>query len=232
MKCSKTTEWNNNQKLLRTYIGKEDMFNTAIDMCLNQHSMVHMSAVSNNKQVTIEDELWNNITEEIFRGFVNYDHGTIARNMWHTTRIEDITMNLLVAEDQQVFKTDNWQERLNITIQDTGNAMTNKEVIEFSSNVDMSELIKYRTEVGKKSQQIIKSLTYTSLKQKIKPSGLKVIIDQGAVLNVDGANWLIDFWAKKNIAGILLMPATRHNMVHINQSKRIKNRLIKKQRDL
>jgi hypothetical protein len=96
----------------------------------------------------------------------------------------------------------------------------------------MSELIKYRTEVGKKSQQIIKSLTYTSLKQKIKPSGLKAIIDQGAVLDVDGANWLIDFWAKKNIAGILLMPATRHNMVHINQSKRIKNRLIKKQRDL
>lgn len=208
------------------------MFNTTIDMCLNQHSMVHTSAMSNNKQVTIEDELWNNITEEIFRGFVNSDHGTIARNMWHTTRIEDITMNLLVAEDQQVFKTDNWQERLNITIQDTGNAMTNKEVIEFSSNVDMSELIKYRTEVGKKSQQIIKSLTYISLKQKIKSSGLKAILDQGAVLDVDGANWLIDFWAKKNIAGILLMPATRHNMVHINQSKRIKNRLIKKQRDL
>ncbi len=231
MKDTLTTEWNNNQKLLRTLISKDSTHSAAIDLCLKQHAMVHRSEVSDYHQSTLEDPLWNNITEDIFRDFVNSDHGTIARNMWHSTRIEDITMNLLVAEDIQVFKTDNWQERLNTTIQDTGNAMTNQEVIEFSRNVNMPELINYRVAVGKKSQQIINTLSYKDLKTRVSLSGLKAIIDQGAVLDIEGANWLIDFWSKKNVAGILLMPATRHNLVHINQSKRIKQKLIKRQRD-
>jgi hypothetical protein len=47
---------------------------------------------------------------------------------------------------------------------------------------------------------------------------LKRIIDEGAVLDVEASNWLIDFWGRKNVAGILLMPATRHHVVHLNES--------------
>ncbi len=35
---------------------------------------------------------------------------------------------------------------------------------------------------------------------------------------------LIDYWGNRTFAGLLLMPPTRHNMVHLNEAYRIKNR--------
>ncbi len=45
---------------------------------------------------------------------------------WHITRIEDITMNLLVAGRPQLFRRDGWQARLKIAAADTGNASSRK----------------------------------------------------------------------------------------------------------
>ena len=39
--------------------------------------------------------------------------------------------------------------------------------------------------------------------------------DEGTT-NHEDSIWLLDFWAKKDIAGILLMPPTRHVMLHLN----------------
>lgn len=230
MRDEKLIQWNSQQKTLKSILGKEAGFEEAIQLCLKQHSMVHASDVSKLKESTIEDELWNELDEASFRTFVNQDHGTIARNMWHATRIEDITMNLLVAGESQVFKQDNWQEKLNVNIQDTGNAMTDAEVIDFSNGINMEQLFSYRVAVGTSTRAIIEKLTFLDLKQKMEPSRLKTVLDEGAVLDVEGANWLIDFWGRKNVAGILLMPATRHNLVHINQSKRIKLKVQKRKK--
>ncbi|WP_321282360.1 hypothetical protein [Marinifilum fragile] len=230
MRDKKIIDWNNNQKLLKSLILKKEHFDLAIELCLKQHAMVHSSNVSNNNFNTIEDDLWNCLDDSTFRGFVKTDHGTIARNIWHTTRIEDLTMNILVAGESQILNESNRIEKLNSIIQDTGNAMTDSEVIEFSKHINKEELIRYRVAVGIKTQAILKTLKYDDLKVKIKKSRLQQVLDEGGVLNIDGANWLIDFWGRKNVAGILLMPATRHNLVHINQSKRIKEKLQRKQK--
>ncbi len=196
-------------------------FENTIDLFLKQHTMVHSSKVSNIKNTTFEDELWHNLDEKTFREFVKTDHGTIARNMWHTTRIEDLTMNILVAGDMQILKTDNWIKKLNCIVEDPGNAMTDDEVIEFSKHINMNALRNYRMAVDVRTRKIISSLSLPDLKRKMEKLRLQKILDEGGVLDVEGANWLIDFWGKKTVAGILLMPATRHNLVHINQAKRI-----------
>ena len=82
----------------------------------------------------------------------------------------------------------------------------------------MQELKNYRIAVGRKTREIIKNLTAEDMKKKFNKASLQRIIDEGAVLDVEGANWLIDFWGKKNVSGIILMPATRHHVVHINES--------------
>jgi len=228
MKDKKIIDWNRNQKLLKSSISKRESLDIAIELCLSQHAMVHSSKVTNRNYNTIEDDLWDHLDDRVFREFVKADHGTIARNIWHTTRIEDLTMNILVAGEAQVLKENDRIKKLNCTIQDTGNAMTDAEVIEFSKHINREELIKYRIAVGIKTQDIIKNLKYDDLKVKVEKSRLQQVLDEGGVLNVDGAKWLIDFWGRKNVAGILLMPATRHNLVHINQSKRIKEKLQRK----
>ncbi len=59
----------------------------------------------------------------------NCEH-SITWTIWHIAHIEDIAMNLLVADDQQIFFIENWSDRLNISLRDSGNtqeAMTPKE---------------------------------------------------------------------------------------------------------
>jgi hypothetical protein len=57
---------------------------------------------------------------------------------------------------------------------------------------------------------------------------LQRVLVEGGILNVDGSIWLLDFWGRKNVAGILTMPLTRHQVVHLNDSLKIKAKLIKK----
>ena len=53
---------------------------------------------------------------------------------------------------------------------------------------------------------------------------LNRILNEGGVLDVEGSRWLLDFWGKKNVAGLILMPVTRHQLVHLNDSMKIKKK--------
>lgn len=227
---NKRTLWNSQQNLLREIVLKSDRFDEAMLLCLQQHSMVHSSEMSQTDQVTFEDELWDRLDEAAFRTLLKGKDETIAWDIWHLTRIEDITMNILVDGGNQIINTDNWIEKMHVKVCDTGNAMTNEEIVEFSSTVNMKELRDYRIEVGRQTRKIIQQFQPLDMKRKMEPERLQRILDEGAVLNVEDANWLIDFWGKKNVAGILLMPITRHHLVHINESMDIKKKCSKKTR--
>jgi hypothetical protein len=60
------------------------------------------------------------------------------------------------------------------------------------------------------------------LKKKVASNRIEQIRASGAV--VEAASELLDYWSKRNIAGLLLMPATRHNLVHLNESLRLKEK--------
>lgn len=215
--------WNEKIKKLRDIILKQDKFEESINLCLELHSMVHSSEMAGINIKTFEDELWDELDENTFKTAVKEGH-TIGYSLWHTARIEDITMNILVADDEQVFNIGNWREKINSNIIDTGNAMMENEIIEFSKNINMQELRNYRIAVGRRTREIIKNLKPSDMKRKFINDSLKRILDEGAVVNADGARWLIDFWGRKNVAGIILMPVTRHQVVHINEALSIKKK--------
>lgn len=216
--------WNKDIKYLREIILKKDKLEESKNVALDLHSMVHSSIMSSINKKTFEDELWEGLDEKTFKTSTNEKGRTIAYGIWHSTRIEDITMNLLVLGDEQVFNTGNWKEKINSKVSDTGNAMTKEEIMEFSKDINMQELRNYRIEVGRKTREIIKNLTVTDMKRKFERDSLQRILDEGAVLDVEESNWLIDFWGRKNVLGIILMPATRHNVVHINESLNAKKK--------
>ena len=216
--------WNSKLKYLREILSQKDKIEESKKLFLDLHSMVHSSEMSGIIEKTFEDELWEGLEEEKFRTAINEKGRTVVYGIWHSTRIEDITMNLLVHEGSQVLSEGNWKEKINSTISDTGNALNEEEILEFSKNINMQELKNYRIAVGRKTQEIVKNLTYNDMKKKFEKSQLKRILDEGAVLDVEASNWLIDFWGKKNVAGILLMPGTRHHVVHLNESFRAKKK--------
>ena len=217
-------QWNDRQSEFQIAL-KSKKYYEAIEICLLQHAIVHSGIMTENKFPSFEDELWNNLDDNTFRTLPQNGNYTIAWHIYHVTRIEDITMNYLVVEKDDLFKTENWQKKLNISFTDTGNAMDNNQVKKLSTDINIEELKAYRLEVGKKTRNIILSFKPDDIKRKVKADQIKKILDNGFV--VKEASWLLDFWGRKNISGLLLIPVTRHNLVHLNDSEEIKKKLQK-----
>lgn len=216
--------WNEKLKNFKSIILKSDKFQEAVELFLELHAMVHCSEMSNINSVTFEDELWEGLDELTIRSAVNEKGRTIAYGLWHSARIEDITMNVLVNNSKQIIYTENWIEKINSTIISTGNELSAEEILEFSKNINIEQLKNYRIAVGRKTEEIIKNLEPQDMKRKVKKEDLERIIDERSVSKDESAVWLIDFWGRKNVAGLLLMPAARHHVVHINESLSAKKR--------
>ncbi|MDR2728031.1 MAG: DinB family protein [Chitinispirillales bacterium] len=224
-------DWNPKQQKLREELSGKGNFDEAVKICFSLHGIVHTSPVSSAKSHTYMDEIWDGLSREMFSEPLTQKNNlgrkaTIAWDIWHITRIEDITTNILIANSNQVLNP-TWLKRLGVKVKETGNAMSDNEIARFSRSIDMEALREYRNDVGLRTREIINNLTPQDLKRKFKPESLKRIVDEGGVVEDEKSIWLIDFWGRKNVAGIILMPVTRHQLVHLNECMRIKNKLSK-----
>jgi hypothetical protein len=217
-------EWNLKQKVLRQVLALPDNHPEAMELFLSQHAMVHAAEMSHAGLWSFEDEILEGVSGQQMRLIPhNCDH-SIAWIFWHMTRIEDITMNLLMAGSPQVLLMENWQERMQVVVQDTGNAMTTSAMVELSTTINLEGLRAYRLSVGQRTRQIVKLLKWEQLKQKVDPACLRQITLQGAV--AETASGLLDYWGGLTMAGLLLMPPTRHNFIHLNEALRIRQKIM------
>jgi hypothetical protein len=218
--------WNPQQKQLKSMIRNEGMFEEAKELILYLHSMVHSRTVYGIDETTLEDEVWEDIRDISTFDFITMPtikDVTIARNNWQITRIEDLTVNILIANDKQVLDS-NWLNRLGVDVTDTGNAMSDDEIISLSNKLNMQGLQNYRNAVGIKTRKVLSNLEFCDLKRKATAEGLKRILDEGGVIDHPESIWLLDFWGKKDVAGLINMPVTRHQVVHLNDSLKLKKK--------
>jgi len=137
----------------------------AIDLLLSQHSLLHASEVSGINSPTFEEEIWTDLSDSSAREIpARCDH-SIAWMFWHIARIEDITMNILVAGGSQILHQGGWYDRLCVIAQDTGNAMDLTAIIELSTRIDLTALRQYRSAVGLSTRQIVQQLTSSELER-------------------------------------------------------------------
>jgi hypothetical protein len=100
-------DWNPKQAALKEAVAdakaKPERFKEAIRLCLGLHGNVHSAAVSNAKSPTIFEKLWDGLSRRIFETIPGCaKNATIAWNIGHITRIEDITANILICNGKQV----------------------------------------------------------------------------------------------------------------------------------
>jgi hypothetical protein len=169
---------------------------------------------------SFEDEVLAGITDDQFRELPDHIDRSIAWILWHLARIEDVTMNFLVSGVDQIFQKEHWADRLGISIRHTGNAMSRRQITELSNVINIVELRKYRVAVGRRTEAIIESTNPEDLIEKVSPSRLSQVLVEGAV--TEKALDLIEYWGKRTISGLLLMPPTRHCFIHLNDAARIK----------
>jgi hypothetical protein len=213
---------NKRQTELRRALLSFDQHHRAIQIFLSHHAMLHSAAVAQTGAWSFEDAILDDMNEEQVRRIPRNCEHSVAWLLWHMARIEDVAMNLLVAGSPQVLYQGDWLGRIKMTVCDTGNEMAPQGVAHLSATIDVEALRAYRVAVGRRTQEIVAPLTVADLKQKVDPARLEQVMAQGAL--VEAARGIADYWGRRNVAGLLLMPATRHNIVHLNEALRIKKR--------
>jgi hypothetical protein len=214
--------WNKQHQALTKALQTGDI-PTAQGIFHVHHAMLHTARMSGLNVWSFEDEILNELDESDFRSIPPGSEHSIAWNVWHIARIEDVTMNLLVAGTQQVYFAGDWFNRLGIDFHHTGNAMSTEEISALSTNIDIEILREYRVAVGLRTREIVSGLTQAQCKQSVDAKRIQRVLDEGAV--TQSAHEIVDYWGKRTISGLLLMPATRHNFVHLNECLRIKSKI-------
>lgn len=223
MKDTARKNWNERHKRLRILLSDPTNFPLAIELFLQQHAEVHSGIMSSAGSVSFEDEVIDDMTTEQIRDIHEGMDHSIAWILWHLARIEDVTMNMLVAAKKQVFEVDKWSDKLSAPLIHTGNALSNSNVTKLSREVNIDELRNYRVTVGRQTEEIVKHLDPADINLKVDLARLELVMQEGVL--VEDAREVFDYWSTRTIAGLLLMPPTRHCLIHLNEAARIKDRV-------
>ena len=221
--------WNGQQQALRQSLAHPEEHSKAIELFLRQHAMVHTAEMSGMERWSFEDEALEEVSLEQMRRMPGGCEHSLAWVIWHMTRIEDVTMNLLAAGSHQLLLEGGWSQRLETAARDTGNGMSAGDVAALGNCINLEILRAYRLAVGRRTREIVKALHPSDLREKVDPQRLRQVHLDGAV--VPEAGDLLEYWGGLTLAGLLLMPPTRHNFVHWNEALKIKQKLTKERNE-
>ena len=213
-------EWAELNKTMQLQLKKSESFAAGIETFLTLR----------NQLIQALDELKAQLNRADFNAmpFPNangYHSKTIAYSIWHISRIEDIVAHSLIRGDEQVFFAENYQKRIGSPIITTGNELTGEQISDFSRQLDLEELYQYLADVKSGTDAIVKNLKFSDLKRKMTEQDKDYLRSLHVVSSDESARWLIDYWCGRDVRGLIQMPFSRHWIMHIEASIRIKNKL-------
>lgn len=215
-------EWSEKNKEFQKLISKEATFKDGIKILLELRSCVF-------EQIT---QIVKGYPEKAFYqmpffGAKGYHSKTLAYSIWHIFRIEDIVLHTLILKDKQILDSGNWQKKIGADRITTGNELEGLQIADFSKKLDVKTLYEYAKAVMESTNDFLMKLEYSVLKQKFNEEDRQCVIDCGGVSSDENAFWLVDYWCRKNVAGLLKMPFSRHWIMHVEAMQRIKDKLCK-----
>lgn len=212
-------EWSELNKQMQLQIKKKDTFDEGIATLFELRNQLWDTVLSYKKNLKRED-----FDAIPYINADGYHSKTIAYSLWHIFRIEDIVIHTLIKGDEQVFFKKGYQEKTGSPIITTGNELVKQEIADFSKQLDLDELYAYMLDVKKSTEKILKGLTFEDTKKKITDDRRRALEDLHVVSEDESAIWLIDYWCKKDVRGLIQMPFSRHWIMHIEACERIKEK--------
>ena len=196
------------------------------ELTLEVHAMVHPAEISGRTEKTIADYvldymLRGNQNELVPREDYDVDlhyAGTrtvpLCWQFWHTYRIEDLVSNILMANQNQIFNEE-WQRKIGSPITDTGNALELDEAIAFGKEINVEALHEYMLAVGKNTGNILGNLTLVQINSMVPEEWVMRILEECGVTTDFRSVWLLVFWGRLTMGGMILTPMTDHHMMHL-----------------
>ena len=90
------------QTELRRVMARPEHHDEAIELFLAQHAMLHSIRMAGTAPWSFEDAVFDGVSEDNLRKIPPKGEHSIVWNIWHLARIEDVTMNILVAGGDQI----------------------------------------------------------------------------------------------------------------------------------
>ena len=212
-------EWSEMNKTLQLQIKRKDSFATGIDTLLELRRNLMEQIVQFRNELSDTD-----FYAMPYMNAKGYHNKTIAYSLWHIFRIEDIVAHSLIANDEQILFVADYQSRIKSPIITTANELVKEEIGEFSQKLSIEELYNYIADVDESTTQILKTLTYSDMKEKISDDRRKQLETLNVVSTDENAYWLIDYWCGKDVKGLIQMPFSRHWIMHIEACLKIRDK--------
>jgi hypothetical protein len=180
-----------------------------------EHARAHSAAVApEGGPLWLEDAVTAGLTEEQLRlrpGGAN----SLAWLLWHTARIEDVAVNVVLAGRSQVLD-DDWASRLGISRPDVGNGMADTEVGDLSARVDLAALRGYRGAVGQRTRDVMADLGAEDLAAPVSAGDVARAAEAGAF--GERGRWLRTFWEGRPRAWLLSWTGAGHSYLHFGEA--------------
>lgn len=214
-----TQQFNAAIKKLQGIILKEDKLAEARKLFLDLYVAVHSGKITGASFPTMEDIIWMNAKDDDLRRIPGRSICSTAWHLWHTARIEDIVTSYLITNDKQLFDTKGYRAKINVPFHHTGNGMDKPMMESFNAAISLKALRAYREDIAKRGFTLLRKISSDTLRTKVDQDAIRRI---GADGNLDEESlWLMDFWGRKRVAGLVTLPLTRHHLMHHNSSRKI-----------
>ena len=199
------------------------------ELALELHALVHPAEVSGRAEKTVADfvldymmaghqnEIVQRETWDTDLHYAGSKTVPICWQFWHIYRIEDLVSNILMDNGQQIFNAE-WQRKIGSSITDTGNALEPDELTSWAGNINAEELRKYIIAVGQNTRRILSQLSLEKVKSMVPEEWVMRILEEGGVTTDFRSVWLLVFWGRLTVGGMILTPMTSHHMMHLPTS--------------
>jgi len=180
----------------------------AVGFFLTRYGEVHKGLV---------DGLFGSLSEAQLRARPHPGVNTIAWLLWHSARIEDVALNRFLTDRPQVLEE--WLERLAVPRRDVGTGMSDADVDELSTRIDLHALRGYWGAVTARTLAAIEKLRGSDLEAPVPGERVRsVVLSEGVV--APGAEWLTEFWAGgRSRAWVLAQTALLHPYGHYFEAR-------------
>ena len=135
-------DWSELNKTMQLQLKKKDTFAQGIGTLLGLRKELMTQILKFREQLPVEA-----FSAMPFPNAKGYHSKSIAYSLWHIFRIEDIVAHTLIAEEEQVFFTGEYQGKIQAPIITTGNELEKEAIGEFSKQLQVDALYEYIADV-------------------------------------------------------------------------------------
>jgi hypothetical protein len=174
---------------------------------------------------SVANGLLTGVPDDLLRARPQDGVNSIAWNLWHVARCEDVGTSRFVADLPQVLEVGAWTTAMNVPLRQWGTGMTDTEVTDLSERIDLTALRGYWEAVGQQTRDVVRSLRPEDLEEAVDDGRRRQILTGEGVLGPN-ARWVLDGGGPGSTKGIILRHlALTHVYLHYGEAMCIRGLL-------